>query len=112
MKKPAIEYTVGTDNIFADLELPDADELLLKSNIAIQLRSLIEARKLTQVKAAKLLGVSQPDLSNILRGRLDNYSSGRLMRMLTVFEQDIEIVMKPRKKRGEPGRITFKQIAA
>jgi len=32
--------------------------------------------------------------------------------MLTVFEQDIEIVMKPHPKAGEPGRITFKPEAA
>ena len=32
--------------------------------------------------------------------------------MLTVFEQDIEIVMKPHRKAGEAGRITFKPVAA
>ena len=32
--------------------------------------------------------------------------------MLTVFEQDIEIVMKPHPKAREPGRITFKPEAA
>ena len=44
MKKPAIEFYVASDNIFADLGLPDADELLLKSSIAITLRRLIAAR--------------------------------------------------------------------
>jgi hypothetical protein len=34
------------------------------------------------------------------------------MKMLTVFEQDIEIVMKPSGKAGKPGRITFKSDAA
>jgi hypothetical protein len=34
------------------------------------------------------------------------------MKMLTVFEQDIEIVMKPHRKAGEPGRITFKPVVA
>jgi len=34
------------------------------------------------------------------------------MKMLTVFEQDIEIVMRPHGKAGEPGRITFKPVAA
>jgi hypothetical protein len=36
----------------------------------------------------------------------------RLMKMLTAFEQDIEIVMKPNGKAGKPGRITFKPVAA
>jgi hypothetical protein len=34
------------------------------------------------------------------------------MKMVTAFEQDIEIVMKPHCKAGEPSRITFKPLAA
>jgi hypothetical protein len=34
------------------------------------------------------------------------------MKMLTVFEQEFEIVMRPHRKAGEPGRITFKSVAA
>jgi predicted XRE-type DNA-binding protein len=64
------------------------------------------------VKAAKLVGIHQPDLSHLLRGDFDDYSAERLMKMLTAFEQDIEIVMKPGRKAGKPGRITFKSAAA
>jgi predicted XRE-type DNA-binding protein len=64
------------------------------------------------VKAAKCIGIHQPDLSLLLRGDFDDYSVGRLMKMLTVFEQDIEIVMRPNRKAGKPGRITFKSDAA
>lgn len=71
-----------------------------------------QARNLTQVKAAKLIGISQPGLSHLLRGDYNDYSAERLMKMLTVFEQDIEIVMRPHRKAGEPGRITFKPVAA
>jgi predicted XRE-type DNA-binding protein len=80
--------------------------------IIAQLHWLIKQRGLTQVKAAKLLGITQPDLSHLLRGDFEDYSAERLMKMLPVFEQDIEIVMKPHPKSGEPGRITFKPIAA
>lgn len=41
------------------------------------------------MKAAKLIGIRQPDLSRLLRGDFDDYSAGRLMKMLTVFEQDM-----------------------
>jgi predicted XRE-type DNA-binding protein len=107
-----IEYEEGSGNVFADLDLPNPDDLLLKSNIVIELRKLIAARGLTQLKAAKLVGISQPDLSRLLCGSFDDYSAERLMKMLTAFEQDIEIVMKPHRKRGEPGRITFRPSAA
>lgn len=51
--------------------------------------------------------MKQPDLSNILRGHFRGYSVARLMRMLTAFNQDVEIVVKPREKAGETGRITL-----
>ena len=112
MTKRKIEAYVGSGNVFADLGLPDSEERMLKAGIVVELRRLIKERELTQVKAAKLIGVSQPDLSRLLRGDFDDYSAERLMKMLTVFEKDIEIVMKPRRKAGQPGRITFKRFAA
>ena len=102
----------GSGNIFADLDLPNPEERKLKASIVIELHRLIKERGLTQIKAAKLVGISQPDLSRLLRGDFDDYSAERLMKMLTMFEQDIEIVMKPHRKAGEAGRITFKPVAA
>jgi predicted XRE-type DNA-binding protein len=58
MKKPARrKMEVGSGNIFANLGLPDAEELLLKSQIVVQLRRLIDERKLTQTQAAKRIGI-------------------------------------------------------
>jgi len=110
--KRKIKVYEGSGNGFADLGLPNPEERLLKASIVSELQRLIKQRGLTQVKAAKLIGIHQPDLSLLLRGDFDDYSVGRLMKMLTVFEQDIEIVMKPNRKAGKPGRITFKSAAA
>ena len=112
MTKRKIEVYEGSGNVFADLGLPNPEERLLKANIVSELHRLIKQRGLTQVKAAKLIGIHQPDLSLLLRGDFDDYSVERLMKMLTVFEQDIEIVMKPNRRAGKPGRITFKSAAA
>src|SRR5476649_2735545 len=112
MTNRKIEVDESSGNVFADLGLPNSEERLLKANIVNELHRLIGARGLTQVKAAKLIGIHQPDLSHLLRGEFDDYSAERLMKMLTVFEQDIEIVMRPHRKAGEPGRITFKSVAA
>ena len=111
MTKHKMRAHKGSGNIFADLGLPNSEQRLLKANIVAELHRLIKERGLTQVKAAKLVGVSQPDLSHLLRGDFDDYSAERLMKMLTMFEQDIEIVMKPHRKAGKPGRITFKPAA-
>jgi predicted XRE-type DNA-binding protein len=112
MTKRKTKAYEGSGNVFADLGLPNPEERKLKASIVIELHRLVKERGLTQIKAAKLVGISQPDLSNLLRGDFEDYSAERLMKMLTVFEQDIEIVMKPHRKAGEKGRITFRPVAA
>ena len=104
-KLPAHE--VGSGNIFADLGLPNAGEHQLKAALIVQLKRLIAERGLTQVAAAKLVEMKQPDLSKLMRGQFRLASVEKLMRMLTAFDQDVEITIKPHRKRGEAGRITF-----
>ncbi len=105
MAKAKIEVTKGSGNVFADLGLPDAEEMLVKSQIVVELHGAIKSRKLTQTAAAKVIGIAQPDLSNVLRGRFRGYSTERLMRMLTAFGRDIDIVVRTPKRGKSPGRI-------
>ncbi len=89
-------YTESSGNVFADLGLPDADELLAKADLAIQISRIIEDRALTQAEAASLLGVDQPKVSALVRGRLEGFSMERLYRFLNALGQDIEIVVRPK----------------
>jgi len=112
-KKPLPAHENGSGNIFADLGLPNAGEHLLKASLVVQLHRLIKARKLTQTTAAKRIGVKQPDLSKILHGHFQGFSLERLMRMLTAFDQDVEITVRPRRRKSKVGgRITFNTAAA
>ncbi len=106
-KKDSPALTQGSGNVFADLGLPDAEELHLKASLVFELKRLIAEREMTQTAAAKMTAMSQPDLSKLLRGQLQLASVEKLMRMLTAFDQDIEITIRPRRKRGEAGRITL-----
>jgi len=98
---------VGSGNIFADLGLPDAEDMLLKSTVVIKLHRLIKQRKLTQSAAAKLTGIGRGDLSKVCRGQLRGYSEAKLMRMLAAFDQDVEITTRPHRKAGKAGPIIF-----
>jgi predicted XRE-type DNA-binding protein len=111
-KKKLPAHEKGSGNIFADLGLPNAEEHQLKAALVMQLKRLIAERKLTQTAAAKLIGMKQPDLSKLLRGDFRLVSVEKLMRMLTTFDQDVEITLKPHHKRGEAGRITFISVAS
>jgi predicted XRE-type DNA-binding protein len=106
-KKKLPAHSRGTGNIFADLGLPNAAEHQLKAALVVQLKRLMAEREITQTEAAKLVDVKQPDLSKLLRGHFKLVSVEKLMRMLTAFDQDVEITVKPHRKRGEAGRITF-----
>jgi predicted XRE-type DNA-binding protein len=109
-KRTLPAHEIGSGNIFADLGLPNAEEHQLKAALVVQLSRLMKERKLSQIDAAKLLGIKQPDLSKILRGHYRGYSVARLMRMLTAFDQDVEITTRPHRKAGEAGRIIFNPL--
>ena len=98
-----IPVTAGSGNVFADLGLPEPEEELTKAQLASHIRQAIRRRRLTQATAAALMAIDQPKVSALLNGRLANFSSGRLMRLLTALGQDVEITVKPR-SRGR-GRI-------
>src|SRR3990172_10396692 len=58
-KSVSTDFELGTDNIFADLGLPNPEEELAKAKLATEIFHIIKQKKLTQVKAADLLGVDQ-----------------------------------------------------
>lgn len=100
-----IPVTPGSGNVFADLGFADSDEELTKAQLASHIRLIIERRRLTQVAAASLMGIDQPKVSALLNGRLANFSSDRLMRLLTALGQDVEITVKAKPRNRTHGRI-------
>jgi predicted XRE-type DNA-binding protein len=103
---------VGSGNVFADLGLPDAETHFLKAQIVAEIHRLVRDRKLTQTAAGKKMGISQPEVSRLFKGNFREYSVERLMGFLTAFDRDVEIVVRPRKKAGKVGSITFTLLAA
>lgn len=101
--KKRIEKSSG--NVFADIGLPDSDRELMKARLALQIYRLIKARGLTQAEAAKLLDTTQPQVSALMRLRPASVSVGRLMEFLTLLGQDIEVTVKPARRRT-PGLMT------
>ncbi|NJD18049.1 MAG: XRE family transcriptional regulator [Gemmatimonadetes bacterium] len=91
----------GSGNVFSDLGLPDADELLSKAALMSRIGEIIRDRKLTQMEAARVLGASQPVVSNLLHGRISGFSLERLLRFLNALDREVEIVVK-RRPRGRP----------
>lgn len=94
----------SSGNVFADLELPDAEEYLAKAELAARIFTTIRSRRMTQTAAGKLLGISQPNVSALLNGHLDGFSTDRLFRFLSALGCDIRItISRPHPKAA--GRI-------
>lgn len=106
----AIDVTVtpSCGNIFADLDLPDPELLLAKAKLSIMIEHLIKERRLTQAQAAKLMGLTQPNVSDLVRGRLDGFTLDRLFRCLEALDQEIEIMVRPKR----PSQEAVKAVAA
>ena len=98
--------TRGSTNVFEDLGYPDAVERQAKLRLAYALNQGVEHRGLTQSAAATLLGLSQPKVSALRNSKLAGFSVERLMNLLTALDQDIEIVIRRKRRSRKGGRIT------
>src|SRR5687767_9936757 len=91
------DFSQSSGNVFADLELPNAADLLAKADLAARITAIIERRGLTQAQAAKLLRLDQPKVSALKRGQFAGFSLERLMRLLLLLGNDIDIVVRERR---------------
>ncbi len=93
-----IAIEMGSGNVFADLGLPDADKLKIKSGLVIEITKAMRKLGLTQKAAAERMGIPQPKVSTMLRGDFTNLSERKLMDCLNRFGYDIEIKVRPAAK--------------
>lgn len=84
-------FSIGSENVFADLGLPNPEERLAKAELALQINRLIKQKKLTQVKVANLLDIDQPKISLLSQGKLSGFSLERLFKFLNLLGQEIII---------------------
>ena len=98
MKMPNRESTPSSGNVFADLNLPQADDLLAKAELAAKIIAEIQRRRMTQTQAAAILGIDQPKVSALRQGKLSGFSIERLVRFLLLLGRDVEITVKVKPK--------------
>ena len=99
-KTRAPKVTLSTGNVFRDLGLPKgAEHLLIRADLLIQLQKAIASRGLRQAEAAKMLRVTQPRVSDLLRGRIDLFSTDTLIDMLARLGIGVRLVVKAPRSR-------------
>jgi predicted XRE-type DNA-binding protein len=88
--------------IFEDLGFShqEAQHLHVRAQLMSALREAIRKRRLSQVAAAKLLGTTQPRVSNLLRGRIDLFSTDALIELLSKVGIGVRLTLKPLPRPG------------
>ena len=102
---PIRDHVPSGGNVFADLNLPPADDLLAKAELATKIIAEIQRRRITQAQAAAVLGIDQPKISALKQGKLSGFSIERLMRLLLLLGRDVEIAVKEKPRSRSTARL-------
>ena len=100
-RETAIEVEEGSGNVFADLGLPDADELLARAKLGVHVYELLKDRGLKQREIAVLLGVKQPEVSHLMNGHFNRFTTDKLLEFLRRLDRKVTIRITEHKP-GEP----------
>ena len=90
-----MEFEVSSGNVFKDLGFPDAEELKIKSGLAVEITRAVRRLGRTQQEAGRQMGISQAKVSCLIRGDFSNLSESKLMECLNHLGYDIEIKLIP-----------------
>ena len=100
-KRNAVRVTPSTGNVFRDLGFSkeESEHLLVRADLLIQLQKAIASKGLKQAEAARVLRVTQPRVSDLLRGRIDLFSTDALIDMLARVGVGVRLVVKSTRSR-------------
>ena len=79
------EWEEGSENVFKELGFPEteAEHLMIRSRLMLEVERFVERSKLSQREAAKMLGITQPRLNDLLQGKIQKFSIDALVKMLS-----------------------------
>ncbi len=91
--------------MYEDLGTPNAEEMLIKAQLAAQIGEIIKRRRLTQTRAAGIMGLPQPKVSALLRGQFRGISESKMLEAIAALGQEVRIVIGPSRPRSKPGHV-------
>ncbi len=100
-----IEIEESSGNVYADLGMADADEMIVKAQLATKIGEIIKGRKWSQQQAADVLGIPQPKLSKMLRGQFRGISETKMLDCLVRLGRNVQIVVGPARRAVSSGRL-------
>ncbi|TAE53540.1 MAG: XRE family transcriptional regulator [Nostocales cyanobacterium] len=89
-------FEESSGNIFTDLGFYNADELLTRGKIGIQVFRILKQRNLKQNEISQLLGIYQPEVSHLMNGEFQRFSEGKLLIFLKRLDTEITLHLRSR----------------
>lgn len=101
-----ITMTKSSGNAFLDIGFPreESKHLLVRADLLIQTQKLIMARRPKQKAVAKILGIRPPRVSDLLRGRINLFSTDALIDLLSRLGAEVRHTVKALGAAGETPR--------
>lgn len=96
-----IEFEESTGNVFADLELDNAEELQARGMVGFHIVELLKSKDMKQREISDLLGIKQAEVSHLLNGHFSRFTVDKLLDFLKRLNQKVTIQISPRVQ-GEP----------
>jgi predicted XRE-type DNA-binding protein len=105
-------HTADNVNVFAELGLDDADELLTRAKLGHTIRMILKKRGLKQRTIADLLKIDQAEVSKLMNGKYHLFSEGRLFGFLNRLDRKVTVQISTLKKDDNPRKSSLpeKQI--
>lgn len=91
-----LQVTSGSDNVFRDLGFPEAEaqNLLLRADLVVHSRKVIEKLGVTQAEAAKRAGITQPRMNDLIKGRTQKFTLDALVNVAASLGYSVKLSLK------------------
>ena len=89
--------TPGSQNIFEDLGFPpqEAEHLLVRADLMLQIRRLIQAQQWTTDQAAQQLATTPDRIQSLLNGKMGEFTIEQLIELLSYSGMKIRLEIMP-----------------
>lgn len=91
-----VSITKSSNNVFRDLGFPQAEaqNLLLRGDLVIHIRKVIDKLGITQAEAAKRAGITQPRMNDLIKNHTHKFTLDALVNVAAQLGYTVKLTLK------------------
>jgi len=91
-----LSICAGSDNVYRDLGFPEAEaqNLLLRGDLVIHIRKVIDKLGITQAEATKRAGITQPRMNDLVKNRTHKFTLDALVNVAAQLGYTVKLTLK------------------